>query len=224
MNADQPVAPATPSVLGQLRILIPNQPVGFADTLRLAERQAERLLQLHHIATAPVPSDIVTGLPHIRVVHHRSPISGISHWNGRDWIITLNDRDPYALRRVTLLHEYAHIVWHGHEHRLFAADPYLAYLQSEQAADYFAWNVLIPTRLITEAWSRGIKHIGELAELFEVREYTILARLLQLRLWLPAHHRRQPHWSQLLAPVTPDVHLLHLMAEPTDRYDPEVST
>lgn len=202
MNANGPNRSTRPSTLGSLRRLIPDRPIDYAATLVLAERQAELLLRLHGSSTLPIPSEIITDLPHLRVVHHDSPITGISHYNGNDWIITLNNRDPRALRRVTLLHEYAHIIWHGHENTLFTRDePHLAYLQAEQAADYFAWNALMPTPAISKAWASGIKHIGELAELFDVREYTVLARLIQLRLWLPAHHRRRAHWSQLLAPV-----------------------
>lgn len=202
MSAKQPTDPTRLSVLAELRSLIPSHSIDFADTLRLAERQAELLLQLRGIASAPVPSEIVTALPRINVVHHLGPVYGISHWNGLSWIITLNTRDPRVRRRVTLLHEYAHIIWHGSEDRIFASDPYLRYLQAEQAADYFAYTALIPAKLLTEAWIAGAKHIGELADQFEVSEYTILARLIQLRLWLPAHHRRQPHWSQLLSPVS----------------------
>ena len=208
MSANTPAQPAPRSVLTELRSLIPTEPIDYADTLILAERQATRLLQLQGVTGVPVPSEIVTDLPHIRVVHHLSPDRGISHFNGTDWIITLNNRDPRSLRRVTLLHEYAHIIWHGHEPTLFSSQPYLRYLQAEQAADYFAWNALIPADQIGDAWQAGIKHIGQLADLFEVREYTILARLMQLRLWLPAHRRREPHWSQLIAPAVQPGHLL----------------
>jgi hypothetical protein len=223
MSADDAAEPAL-GVLAALRDLIPDRAIDFADTLALVQRQAEQLLRLQGITTAPVPSEIVTGLPHIQVVHHHSPLAGTSLWNGRDWVIALNSRDPRAFRRVTLLHEYAHIVWHGYEHHLFAADPYLEYLQAEQAADYFAWNALIPAPMIADAWAAGVKDIGELAGLFEVSEYTILARLVQLRLWLPAHHRRQPHWSQLLTPVAHTSHPFHLLAGLTELHDPEVVT
>lgn len=199
MSANTQPGPARVSVLAELRSLIPNRPLDFAETLILAERQAARLLHLQGVTTTPVPSEIVTDLPRITVVHHHAPMSGVSHWNGMSWIITLNARDPRRRRRVTLLHEFAHIIWHGHEQHLFGGSPQLTYLQAEQAADHFASNVLIPEPLIIAAWAVGIKHVGDLAELFEVSEYTILARLIQLRVWLPTHHRRYPHWSQLLS-------------------------
>jgi len=192
------------SVLTSLRSLIPPHPIDYEHALLIAERQAAALLRLHKITSVPVPSEIITDLPHITVVHELTPNSGMSHFNGSHWIITLNSRDSLGKRRITLLHEYAHIIWHGHEHHLFtSSSPHFRYLQAEQAADHFAYNVLTPEQHLTNAWATGRKHIGHLAAEFGVSDYTILARLLQLRVWLPTHRRRDPHWSQLLAPITP---------------------
>lgn len=215
MNAD-PAEAIEPSVLGQLRRLIPDRHLSYAETLTLAEQQAATLLRLRGVTNLPVPSEVITGLPRIRVVHHHGPSTGVSHWNGAEWIITLNDRDPRALRRVTLLHEYAHIIWHGYEAQLFSSQPQLAYFQAEQAADHFAWNVLIPAQHLESAWAHGLKHIGELADLFQVREYTVLARIVQLRPWLPAHYRTHPHWSQLLTPAVERVNHSQGSAVPSD--------
>lgn len=201
MNID-PRPDKDPGVLATLRKLIPDQLASFAEVLAVAERQADLLLKLHGVTSAPVPVEIVTDLPRVRVVHEHAPVSGHSHWNGTDWVITLNARDPQPERRITLMHEYAHVIWHGREQHLAAEDPYVAYAKAEQLADTFARHVLIPTAMIAEAWEAGRKHIGDLAEYFDVHEHAILVRVLKLRFWLPPHRRDDSFWNQGFVPMS----------------------
>lgn len=39
-----------------------------------------------------------------------------SHWNGYEWIISIAEGDSPARQRFTLLHEFKHIIDHGHTH------------------------------------------------------------------------------------------------------------
>ena len=71
------------------------------------------------------------------------PTSGMSHWDGQAWVISLNAADSLTRQRFTLLHEFKHIIDHGHADRLYHdTGRRSAAEQAEQAADYFAGCVL----------------------------------------------------------------------------------
>ena len=116
--------PSTPSILRSLRQLTPRRACSFTEALNLAERQAAKLCTLL-AATHPsyqltgITEDHLAQLPRIRVVHEPLPVSGMSHWNGREWIICLGSGDPEVRQRFTLLHEFKHIIDHGHTHWLY---------------------------------------------------------------------------------------------------------
>jgi Zn-dependent peptidase ImmA (M78 family) len=184
-----------PSVLTRLRALIPNRPVSFTEALRLAELQARRLLELHAVDEAPVPSEIVSELPRIRVRYSFLPTSGLSYWDGQQWVICLNIREPIGRQRFTLLHEYKHVIDHGRTSNLYRGGARnTPERQAEHAADYFAGCVLMPKRLVKHAWSDGIQSIGELAAKFDVSEQAIEVGLVQLGLTEPTqrHLRTAP--------------------------------
>jgi Resolvase, N terminal domain len=65
--------------------------------LRIAELQANRLLELSDINEAPVPSQLVTALPGITIDYDLDmPFSGTSDWDAarRTWVITLHATEP----------------------------------------------------------------------------------------------------------------------------------
>lgn len=107
------------SVLARLRRLTPNRPLDLDEALRIAERQATRLLELRKARDLPVPTTVVTELPRITVEHDpelpANAASGSSTWDyqRRSWLISLNPTEPRTRRRFTVLHEYKHIVDHG---------------------------------------------------------------------------------------------------------------
>lgn len=71
------------SVLATLRQLTPQRPATFFEALRIAELQANRLLELWDVDDGPVPTDVVSELPSIRVWRESGlPVSGSSHWSG----------------------------------------------------------------------------------------------------------------------------------------------
>src|SRR5262249_10940153 len=110
----------TNSVLASLRSLSPDRLLSLDMALLVAERQAERLLRLRNVTSAPVPVSIVTGLPRITVDRDpdlpRHAASGCSHWDSQAhvWVISVNPEEPSTRQRFTILHEYKHIIDHYH--------------------------------------------------------------------------------------------------------------
>jgi hypothetical protein len=186
------------SVLARLRALAPAHPLTLDEALRLAERQANRLLELCGGGVVPVPSSIVTTQPRITVEHDPTlpseAASGCSDWDShrRTWIISLNPTEPRRRRRFTVLHEYKHIIDHPgpgiRPSRYTYQRP-----DAEIVADYFAGCVLIPKRLLTAAYYDGIQQPADLAQLFDVSKEAIQVRLAQVGLVeaaLADRHRR----------------------------------
>jgi Zn-dependent peptidase ImmA (M78 family) len=170
-------------VLSALRGDIPLRGCGFGEALRIAELQANHLLNLARVAAAPVSSQIVSRLPRIEVHYRDLPTSGLAYWNGRVWIIGLNRREPVTRQRFTLFHEYKHIIDHGSTDRLYPGSKrYSHEQQAEQAADYFAGCVLMPRLLMQRAWNSGLRTPDQLARHFRTSERAIQVRLTQVGL------------------------------------------
>ena len=188
---------STPSVLRSLRQLTPHRACSFTEALNLAERQAAKLNQLLAISQPSfqltgITDNHITSLPHIRIVREQLPVSGMSHWNGQEWIICLNRDDPEVRQRFTLLHEFKHIIDHGHTHWLYTTQnpkaftrrwgrpPQLtAHEQAERAADYFAGCALVPRTALKQAWAAGLQTPTALADHFAVSEAAIRVRIDQ---------------------------------------------
>jgi IrrE N-terminal-like domain len=184
------------SVLASLRALIPERRLGFGEALQLAELQANRLLELTGVTRGPVPTEIVSSLPRIRVLYRHLPSSGLSFWNGETWVVLLNSIEPVTRQRFTLLHEFKHIIDHGRDRLLYRGGHRLsAAAQAERAADYFAGCALMPKRLIKRAWGRRLQRPAVLANLFGVSRRAVEVRLVQLGLTepTPRHTAIRPH-------------------------------
>lgn len=179
------------SVLSSLRDLLPPRPLTFTEALRLAELQANDLLRLTDIDSAPVPSGIVSELPHL-LVHPiiGLPVSGSSFWDGSCWIIELNAAEPWYRQRFTLMHEFWHILWRDHELRTYP--PGDGARRREQTADFFAGCVLMPKRLLKRAWGEGVQAPGDLATRFGVSVPAAQVRLAQLGLSEPTRRCLPP--------------------------------
>ncbi|MFH5227300.1 ImmA/IrrE family metallo-endopeptidase [Antrihabitans spumae] len=169
------------SVLARLRAVIPTRStVTFAESLRIAELHANRLLELHQITRGPTPREVITELPKIQIEYVDLPVSGASFWNGQVWVIQLNRSESWARQRFSLCHEYKHIVDHGSASRLYAGTAKVTGSeQAEQAADYFAGCLLVPKRLLKRAWGNGMQRPRDLARHFQVSEQAISVRLAQ---------------------------------------------
>lgn len=178
-----------PSLLATLRALIPRRKLQFHEALRIAELQANRLLELSDVGEAPVPSDIVASLPRILIDYDIDmPFSGTSNWDEhrRAWLITLNALEPDTRHRFSLLHEYKHIIDHGRSDLIYIGSArQTAEAQAEQVADYFAGCALMPKRLVKRAWGEGVQRKSDLAAMFNVSPRAIDVRLAQLGLTEP---------------------------------------
>jgi Zn-dependent peptidase ImmA (M78 family) len=172
------------SVLALLRGLVPQRQLTFNEALRIAELQANRLLEHFAISTTAVPDEIVTELPRIKVERERYlPISASAHWNGRYWLITLSADEPRSRQRFSLMHEFKHIVDHTTKDFLYHDRPTSsAYQQAEQVADHFAACLLMPKRVVKRLWFEGPQDIEHLAERLRVSPAALRYRLDQLGL------------------------------------------
>lgn len=172
------------SPLSSLRALIPSRACTPAEALQVAERQAARLAQILGGSDNLHPGTFAD-LPRLRIVFEPMPVSGMSHWNGHEWVIAINTSDSPARQRFTLLHEYKHVIDHGATTRLYSsgeASPRNSHAPgdlAESAADYFAGCALVSKRDLKRAWTSGIQHPGALADHFSVSRAAIDVRLDQ---------------------------------------------
>jgi predicted transcriptional regulator len=172
------------SVLTLLRGLVPKRDVTPAEAYRIAELQANRLLEHLDVQTKAVPSEIVTDLPRIRVERERGlPVSGSAHWNGRYWIITVSADEHRLRQRFSLMHEFKHIVDHTTKDYLYRDRPGMtAHEQAERVADYFAACLLMPKRVVKRLWGERHQDILRLSETLQVSPAALRYRLDQLGL------------------------------------------
>jgi Zn-dependent peptidase ImmA (M78 family) len=152
--------------------------------LRIAELQANRLLQHFGIETPVVPEEIVSELPRLRVVRERClPVSGSAHWNGRHWIITVSADEHPCRQRFSLMHEFKHVLDHTTRPFLYQDTPYrTASEQAERVADAFAAFALMPKRVVKRLWFQRHQNIDQLASLLQVSPQALRYRLDQLGL------------------------------------------
>lgn len=175
--------PESRSVLSRLRAL-PRGRAGYSEhaTRYLAERQAALLRYLTTGIDTSI-EQIIGSMPRVRVQAGEIPTSGLSHWDGRQWIITYNVFEPRTRQRFTILHEYKHIVDHPDVADLYRSRrDATASEQMEQAADYFAGCVLVPRALLVDAWNDGMTEPAALAHHFDVSVPAINVRLMQVGL------------------------------------------
>jgi Zn-dependent peptidase ImmA (M78 family) len=170
------------SVLVLLRGLVPKRRLTFNETLRIAELQANRLLEHFSITTAAVPDEIVSELPRIRIASELGfPVSGATHWNGRHWIITLSADEHRRRQRFSLMHEFKHIVDHTTKDFLYRdSSTNTGHAQAERAADYFAACLLMPKRVVKRLWFEGPQNIEHLSARLQVSPAALRYRLDQL--------------------------------------------
>lgn len=150
-------------LLTDIRLMRPTRRLTRLEARRIVERQAAKLLRLREAFEAPVPEEVISHLPRIEV--HRSSglgsLSGVCHWEGNHWRITVNARHALVRQRFSIAHEFAHVL--DAPYKRLAA-PELA----EELADYFAASLLMPKRLIKKAWGEGLQDTVALARHFNV--------------------------------------------------------
>lgn len=169
----------TLSPLRSLRSLIPTRELSFDEALRIAELQASKLVELINDERG-IHALHIADMPRIRVVYEQLPVSGMSYWNGSDWVLAISASDSLARQRFTLLHEFKHIIDHGSTKLLYQGDRNRsAEQQAEAVADFFAGCALVGKRPLKAAWGRGIQRVADLASYFDVSQHAIRVRLAQ---------------------------------------------
>jgi Zn-dependent peptidase ImmA (M78 family) len=139
----------------------------------VAERQAVVLLRLSGVASAPVPTELLTAVPRVVVATEANlPTSGVCYWTGRTWRLVVEANEPIEQQRLTVMHEFKHVIDHPRRDLLYATHDL-----SEQVADHFALCTLIPRRLVTRAWCGGQQDTEALASTFVVPRTAIERRL-----------------------------------------------
>ena len=184
----------SPSILRILRDLIPTRTVRQHEHRVIAEIQANKLRRHLRVDDSLLTTDIVAGLPNLRLAFDPDlPTSGMSFWNGHQWIILLNPTEVEARQRFTLLHELHHIICHPQNHRLFGSTTARTDPAAERMADYFAACALMPKLYVKRLFGRGVHQPHQLADYFGVSTTAMRYRLEQLGLIPRAHRCNAPH-------------------------------
>ncbi|MCA1701740.1 MAG: ImmA/IrrE family metallo-endopeptidase [Actinobacteria bacterium] len=173
------------SVVTELRSLMPNRPLSFADAKAIAELQAARLLQLTDSGSPPVSEAVITELPRVDVRRAGNLIgSGASAWSGGRWHIRLNGAEPPTRQRFTLAHELKHILDAASEDVIYRhlPDGPARERQIEAVCDHFAASLLMPKAWVKRHWGAGVQDIAALAWRFEVSQQAMFIRLMNLGL------------------------------------------
>lgn len=168
------------SVVASLRALMPTRPLSFAEACRLAELQAQRLLQLTGSTSPPVSEEIITDLPRIDVQWMDNLIgSGATTWSRGQWRVRLNAAEPPTRQRFTLAHELKHILDAANEDVIYRDLPAGPARQRfiEAVCDHFAACLLMPRAWVKRLWGEGAQDLGGLAWRFEVSQQAMLIRL-----------------------------------------------
>jgi Zn-dependent peptidase ImmA (M78 family) len=174
-------------MLADLRSLVPQRRLTRSEAYSIAERQATRLLLRADIQTAPVPTEIISGLPFVQVeIRPLTAASGGTKWIKPRWIILLNSYEPAARQRFSLAHEFKHLLDHPYRRTAYGtlATPTSKHAV-EQLCDYFAACVLMPRPWVKVAWASGLQDVVALARHFDVSPQAMQIRLLQLGLMDP---------------------------------------
>jgi len=192
--AETRVEPA--SVLKFLRSLMPHRVLSYTEALQRAELQANRLLSLHEVSRGPVPIEVVTELPRLRVERsYDLPASGSAHWDGGSWVLTVNAAEFSLRQRFSVMHEFKHVLDHPTRH-LIHGDRRAGLAServSEKVADYFAACVLMPKAWVKTAfYNERVQSVEALAEMFQVSPKAMSFRLSQLGLVAPIDRCASP--------------------------------
>ena len=184
------------SVLKSLRALMPHRVLSYHEALQRAELQANRLLSLHGVSRAPVPIEVVTELPRLRVEQsYDLPASGSAHWDGGSWVLTVNAAEFSLRQRFSLMHEFKHVLDHPTRHLIHGDSRarFTSDRMSEKVADYFAACVLMPKAWVKTAfYNDRVQSIEALAEIFQVSPKAMSFRLNQLGLTVPVERCALP--------------------------------
>lgn len=174
-------------VIRELRELHPDRVLSLTDAILVAERQAQALLTMSSCTQPPVNTDLVAGLPAVRVTFDRSMprgASGACLWDSTEktWVIRIRAGEPRRRQRLSICHEFHHLLNYGYTGLREPERSVGGQAAREYVADYFAGCLLMPSVLLKRAWYHGIQDVANLADLFDVSGPAIEVRLDQLDL------------------------------------------
>jgi hypothetical protein len=171
----------TRGTLATLRDLMPPRALTQGEALRIAELQAQRLLEIAGIKEPPVPVSVITDIPKIVVQRMVPwPVSGATSWTKGAWNVIIKGDEPFGRRRFTLAHEFKHILDYRHIDVAYPSTQFMSHRQRAEAiCDFFAGCLLVPRTWLKNAWTNGLQDTRELAALFQVTPAAIQTRLLQ---------------------------------------------
>jgi Zn-dependent peptidase ImmA (M78 family) len=155
----------------------------------VAERQAARLLRRRGITAAPVPEEVISDLPYVRVRYIRArTLAAAARWTGGRWSIIVNRDDTTGRQRFSLAHEFKHVLDHPLADRVYRDRVgRSAHAQAERAADCFAAALLMPKAWVKRAfYDQGIRDERILAREFAVSAAAMRYRIDELGLREPA--------------------------------------
>jgi Zn-dependent peptidase ImmA (M78 family) len=185
------------SIINELRQLMPHRPLSTEEARAIAERQASRFRELLGLSDEPfLPRDAVASLPKVSVAYDADlPQSGSSHWTGAVWQITVNGSEPFTRQRYTMAHELKHILDAPFDEYCYSGPGGGSATQrAEYICDYFAACVLMPKRMVVQAFTSGVdlQRPAELARIFGVSTRAIQVRLQELGLIDAKYRCRTP--------------------------------
>ncbi|NQE67357.1 hypothetical protein NG2371_01809 [Nocardia gamkensis] len=174
------------ATLAGLRAMMTERPAAFADSLRLARKQATALLSGRRSSATMIPIDVITDLRHIRVEYvfdQRLPSAGFWDTTTRRWVIQIAATVQRKQQRVAVAREFKHVLdYHRATHLYLGNDLVSGRYEANRAAEYFAGQLLVPSRLLRRAWKAGLTTPEELSDHFVVPEVMIRQRLAETRL------------------------------------------
>jgi Zn-dependent peptidase ImmA (M78 family) len=173
------------TVIEQVRDLMPRRPLLLTEAYSVAERQANKLLELLEITYPHVTYDKLLALPNIEV--HVEPnyrmthFSGMSRFSHGRWLILIDKNDIHGRRRYTLAHEFKHVIDHSLDRvaysRLGYGDEFRRQAHIEAICQHFAGCFLMPKTWVKNSWANGIQDVYTLASLFQVSVTAMEVRL-----------------------------------------------
>lgn len=178
-----------PSALAELRGLSPARPLPAWDARGVAERQAARLLLRQEVTAPPVPEEVISTLPYVRVRYVQArTLAAAARWSVGRWTIIVNRDATAGRQRFSLAHEFKHVLDHPARSDLYRDRAgRSAHFQAERAADCFAAALLMPRAWVKRAfYGEGIRDERMLARVFNVSVAAMRVRVEELRLREPA--------------------------------------
>ncbi len=175
------------SQLYQLRKLMPTRPLTQFEAYRMAELQANRMLNTAKVDHPRTPDSIFTELPFLTITLRSDlPASGLTRWEKPRWHVYLNQTESAVRRRYSLAHEIKHILDHGMSEQLYPTTKWgNADARVERVCDYFAASLLMPKRLVKRRFFEGLNDPVDLSAEFGVSATAMRYRLDQLGLTEP---------------------------------------